>query len=81
MVTIADKYATRKDACRALGICNDTFQRLWNSVFTDHRTKEERRPGCKRLVPKDELAVAVEYGNGERARAAVLAFRKQQRRM
>lgn len=81
MVTIADMYATRKDACLALGISHDTFQRLWSSVFTDLRTPDERKSRTDRLVAKDELAVAVKYGNGERARAAVLAFRKQQRRM
>lgn len=65
----------RRDACKALGICRDTFWRVWHEVFTDPRSPEDRRAGCERKVFEDELATAVNAGGGTRARVAVVNFR------
>ncbi len=59
------------DACRALGISDDTFRRRWADVFTDYRTD-----GGHRRVSEDELIEAQAYPDPAKARAAVLRLRR-----
>lgn len=63
-------------ACTALAVSRMTFWRHWQTVFTDPRNPNHGQT-VGRKVFEDELVVAVENGGGDRAKAAVLALRKQ----
>lgn len=81
------KPVPRAVACEHLGISPQTFGRHWDEVFTDYRPRpadpKELR-GRRRKVMDDELRVAVENGGDQdraRAAGAVLAFRRQAKRV
>jgi hypothetical protein len=76
MPRLTTRLVKVKEACHALGISHDTFDRHWREVFTETRSAEERRKGVHRHVFEDELAEAVDHGGGVRGRAAVLTFRQ-----
>ncbi|HEV3440083.1 MAG TPA: hypothetical protein VG122_22135 [Gemmata sp.] len=72
---LTTKLLHRREADVALGISQVTFWRKWNAVFTDPRSKVDRKPSIERKVYEDELATAVAAGGNTRGMAAVLAFR------
>ena len=79
-LTLQMKFLTLADASARLGISKPTFRARWSEVFTDWRTPSERKRGRIRPVAIDELEIAIENGGQDRARAAVLEFRKRNRR-
>ena len=78
--SVQSAFVSAQEACERLNIHRDTFQLRWNSVFTDWREPGERRTGFRRMIAVDELEIAVRNAGSGRARAAVLEFRKRNRR-
>lgn len=79
-LTLHMKFLTLADASQRLGISKPTFRARWSNVFTDWRSPSERKRGRIRPVAIDELQIAIENGGQDVARAAVLEFRKRNRR-
>ncbi len=69
----------KREACKLLGnISDDSFEKHWQSVFTDKRPENQRGKGSRRMVFEDELREACANGGGvlHGAKVAVLNYRR-----
>lgn len=80
---IKTRLIRRSEATEKLGISARSFWKHWNVVFTDPRPPEDRRHKIQRCVFEDELSTAMEFGGrlGDRAKAAVLEYRRKNGRL
>ncbi len=68
----------KREACRFLGISDDSFEKHWQNTFTDKRPENQRGKGSRRMVFEDELREACANGGGvlHGAKVAVLNYRR-----
>ncbi len=74
----------KAEACRLLGISDRSFERHWQSIFTDKRPADMQAlgKGSRRMVFEDELREACANGGGvlHGAKVAVLNYRRLEKR-